>query len=218
MNLTYRYSGDLFTLQQRLRSVPFISMIATKIASFIRGFLNLGILAGLSLALLVGCGTEKESLFEEDHEVPAHWPSNLSDAADKIDQHLQLLSSQPDDKQYESELRDLVAWTPEVAADSDLTEQQWLPIYDMCEIMRTHLASGDVSPLDIEEDFRKLQSLLIESAQLLSTAAETSPLGNFDEHDEDSSGGGDDFLNASQASEEDDLSAINAELRSGEAP
>jgi hypothetical protein len=138
--------------------------------------------------LLVGCGAEKDSLFEEDHEVPAHWPSNLMDASEKIDQRLALLagktspspaeSGQQDAPQLapescESELRDLVAWIPEVVADTDLTEEQWLPVYELCEVMRDHLSSSDVSAIDIEEDFRKLQALLRDLFKQLQSVAES---------------------------------------------
>lgn len=133
--------------------------------------------------LLTGCGAEKESLFEDDHHLPAHWPSNLSDAADKIEQRLELLTNQgtasdePDASTVmdaaESELRDLVEWIPEVAADTDLSEAQWLPIYEMCEVMREHLSRGDVKALDIEEDFHRLQALLVESARALPTSTDT---------------------------------------------
>lgn len=137
--------------------------------------------------LLVGCGVEKDSLFEEDHEVPPHWPSNLTDAAEKIEQRLALLagkSSEPpverqkhdaqqrDAELSESELRDLVAWIPEIVADTDLTEEQWLPVYELCEVMRDHLSSSDVSAMDIKDDFRKLQVLLNESTKLLPIVAE----------------------------------------------
>ena len=38
----------------------------------------------LAYLLLAGCGSERESLFEEEHDLPAHWPSGLVDAVDKI--------------------------------------------------------------------------------------------------------------------------------------
>ena len=127
--------------------------------------------------LLTGCGAEKESLFEEEHDLPAHWPSSLTDAADKIDKRLGRLGSLTSESnhaseqtaidQCEDELRDLVEWIPEVAADTDLSEVQWLPIYELSEVMREHLSRGDVSALDIKEDFRRLQALLVESATLL---------------------------------------------------
>jgi hypothetical protein len=134
----------------------------------------------LAFLLISGCGAERESLFEDEHDLPAHWPSGLSDAADKIEQRMNLLAGNPtnsssesrdeDADRCESELRDLVEWIPEVAADTELTEEQWLPIYQLCEVMREHLSRGDVNAQDIEEDFDRLQALLVESAELLASS------------------------------------------------
>ena len=134
----------------------------------------------LAFLLISGCGAERESLFEDEHDLPAQWPSGLSDAADKIERRMNLLASGPVDSsddageeetaRCESELRDLVEWIPEVAADTDLTEEQWLPIYQLCEVMREHLSRGDVSARDIEQDFDKLQILLVESAERLASS------------------------------------------------
>lgn len=133
--------------------------------------------------LLTGCGAERESLFEEEHDLPAHWPSSLADAADKIDKRLGRLGSVASESnhateqtaidQCENELRDLVEWIPEVAADTDLSEVQWLPIYELSEVMREHLSRGDVSALNIKEDFRRLQALLVEYATLLPSSTAT---------------------------------------------
>lgn len=149
----------------------------------------------LVLVLVTGCGKEKETLFEEEHDLPPHWPSSLADAAERIEQRLdrlvkgsgvsesQAVQQEVDRKemeQCESELRDLVEWIPEVAADTDLTESQWLPIYEMCEVMREHLSRSDVSARDISEDFRRLQTLLIESEQLLPRSSEAPAAGETD--------------------------------------
>jgi hypothetical protein len=141
--------------------------------------------AGLLVCLLLtGCGAEKESLFEEEHDLPAHWPSGLADAANKIDQRLSQLRVAMESKhasagheldQSESELRDLVEWIPEVAADTDLNETQWLLIYEMCEVMREHLSRGDVSAFGIEEDFRRLQGLLVDSERMLPSSTDAPP-------------------------------------------
>lgn len=151
----------------------------------------------LSCLLLTGCGAEKESLFEEEHDPPAHWPSSLTDAADNIEHRLSRLESVRSESnhetgragpaQFESELRDLVEWIPEVAADTDLREEHWLPIYEMCEVMREHMSRGDVSALEIEEDFRKLQSLLVDSAQLIPISANSLVEGNSESDALDSS-------------------------------
>ncbi|MCA9127598.1 MAG: hypothetical protein KDA51_10020 [Planctomycetales bacterium] len=141
---------------------------------------------GVSLLVvvgLVGCGSEKQSLYEEEHAVPEHWPSGLIDAANKLDERLLSLqatdlqsadASESDNREtHESQLRDLVEWIPEVAADTDLSEPQWLPIYELCELMREHLSKGDVRAIDIEDDFARLQTMLREAEQKLAGAAAT---------------------------------------------
>jgi predicted nucleic acid-binding Zn-ribbon protein len=116
-------------------------------------------LVGL-VVTLGACGAERKSLFEGEHDLPPHWPSNMADAIQKIDQRLQRLDKNADDAQAEQELRQLVDWIPEVAADEELTEEQWMPIYDLCEVMRQHLSDSSVRPAAIAPDFRKLQQLL----------------------------------------------------------
>ena len=111
------------------------------------------------LAATIGCQESKQSLYEEiDHQTHAHWPSDLVDADSNIRLRLDLLALQPSDKIVESELVDLVSWCAEVAADTDLTEQQWLPIYEQTEALRKRLQS------DID-----LASLTNELAQLSKT-------------------------------------------------
>lgn len=173
-----KYTGLLTAL--RIRKVDFQLMRWTCQAVLLLG------------VCLAGCGAEKATLFEEEHDLPAHWPSGLGDAADKIEQRLEeieRLTSRPNSQDgqselehLESELRDLVNWIPEVAADTDVSEDQWLPVYDLCEVMRAHLKPSDVSALDIKDDFRKLQSLLIKLASHL-PSADSAKQGDFD-HDE----------------------------------
>lgn len=143
--------------------------------------------------VLSGCGGEKGSLFEDEHDLPSHWPIGLVDAQQKIEGRLAKLKSLTSESSsrgaleerepYETELREIVEWIPEVAADTDLSEDQWLPIYELCEVMRTHLSNKDISAIEIEEDFRKLQSLLAESALHLPPADSPGQPGEFD-HDE----------------------------------
>jgi hypothetical protein len=116
-------------------------------------------LVGL-VVTLGACGAERESLFEGEHDLPSHWPSNMADAIQKIDQRMERLDKDADDALAEQELRQLVDWIPEVAADEELTEEQWMPIYELCEVMRQHLSDGSVRPAAIAPDFRKLQQLL----------------------------------------------------------
>ena len=118
----------------------------------------------LASCALAGCGAERESLYEHDHDLPAHWPHDLVDASQKISERLLRLSAEPTAAQAHSELCELVEWIPEVAADSELPEEHWLPIYDLCEAMRDHLQDPAIGPLDISEDFDRLRGLLEQAA------------------------------------------------------
>lgn len=130
---------------------------------------------GLAGGGLAGCGTEQESLYELEHELPAHWPRDLTDASQKISQRMQMLSSEPGDAQAATELRELVEWIPEIAADSELPEEHWLTIYDLCEAMRNHLYDPSIGPLDISEDFDRLRGLLEQAAAKLAIYATALP-------------------------------------------
>ncbi len=121
--------------------------------------------------VLTGCAQEKESLHEHEHDAPKHWPRDMAEAAEFIKQRVDLLNAVSTDplkdaelaKNTEEELQDLVEWAPEVAADTDLPEVDWVPVYEMSEVIRKHLQSGDVSAADLSGDLKKLAKLLEEA-------------------------------------------------------
>jgi hypothetical protein len=112
---------------------------------------------------LFGCEAEKESLHESDHETPAHWPQSLNDAANKLEERLTSVDHQHTDVAIRNEIADLIGWSPEIAADTELKEKDWIPIYQLSETLRKHLQASDVSLNDCEEDVQRLISLLRES-------------------------------------------------------
>jgi len=84
------------------------------------------------LALSVcGCGSsEHHADDEEDHHIPPHRPANLSAAVTQLEERPAALlkaveSKDPNAEKLFSELRDIVRWVPEIAADSDMTKQPW---------------------------------------------------------------------------------------------
>lgn len=91
-------------------------------------------LVWFSIALLgssmLGCqkGVSQE---EEAHHIPAHLPANFEQALVRIEQiaaHLKdgaALEQKPTEVTVETELRDVVRWLPELAAQSDLKEADW---------------------------------------------------------------------------------------------
>ena len=107
-----------------------------------------------------GCVAEKASLHEMDHELPPHWPLNMADAAQKIQQRLEVKESLATTRK---ELADLIEWSPEVAADTELTEIDWMPIYELSETLRHHLGAKDISLDDCRDDIERFIVLLRES-------------------------------------------------------
>jgi len=106
----------------------------------------------------VGCGNQPADGEHEqvEHFVPLHWPSDLLDAAEKITVRTSRLSGQssPAESQMtpaaaddENQLRDIVGWVPEIAAGTDLTEQQWNPVYQASETLSKRLVKMQ-RPLD----------------------------------------------------------------------
>lgn len=115
------------------------------------------------LMFSVGCIAEKKSLHEMDHELPSHWPNSMDDAAQKIELRLGRMGIKESQKENYLELVDLIEWVPEVAADTDLPEADWVPIYELSETLRQHLKSSDISIEDCREDLERLIVLLRES-------------------------------------------------------
>lgn len=118
--------------------------------------------------------TPKASHFEHDHDVAPHWPSDLADAANKIRERLVWMetgevpehdpheehdgdhdhdSGHDHDSDHEhehdpaSEIADLVSWVPEIAADTNLSEEDWLPLYQASESLMSNLraSNGDLN-------------------------------------------------------------------------
>ena len=117
--------------------------------------------------LLVGCvsqDTAKTSHFEHDHEVAAHWPDGLADAAAQIRGRLERTDhdhsrahqhGHPHDEGHHDdhhhdhhhdpgdEIADIVSWVPEIAADTNLSEQDWIPLDDAAESLSANLRAAD---------------------------------------------------------------------------
>ena len=131
----------------------------------------------IGLACLAGCKSEdasKTSHFEHDHEVAAHWPNGLADLSNKIRERLDRLSANPEEgDQLRSETIDLVSWTSEVAADTDLSEPDWIPLDNAAESLSAQLrAAGETfSQADLDQ-LNELCDLIEYSVTLIPTAPE----------------------------------------------
>lgn len=148
---------------------------------------------GLSIlmsALLVGCGSDedpKASHFEHDHLVAAHWPNDLADLSAKLRARVASFETgarvyEDDDHEDEhdhdddhetvslrEQIEDLVDWVGEVAADTNLSEADWIPLYEMSEAISASLKSnsGDLS----KDNVRELESL----CELIDQASQAIP-------------------------------------------
>ena len=134
--------------------------------------------------ILAGCAHEddvKTSHFEHDHEVAAHWPDDLADAAAKIRERLGLDVANPspaeadphaphdseeqhdhhhEDHHHEEpdtepgdEVADIVSWVPEIAADTNLSEQDWIPLDNAAASLgaNLHAANNELTKANREQ-------------------------------------------------------------------
>ena len=98
--------------------------------------------------IITGCGTSTDSHSSDGghhHDVPPHLPTSLADLCQAVETRLQQLEVESDDAKLKSELTDLISWTPEFAADTDMSEQRWIPIYELSEELRLSI---DKQPRD----------------------------------------------------------------------
>ncbi|MFO1064636.1 MAG: hypothetical protein U0892_12300 [Pirellulales bacterium] len=132
----------------------------------------------------MGCIQGRASLHELDHVKPEHWPNDLADASVKIESlagELPKATSTEEAERIKHQLIDLTNQTPVIAADTDLTEEQWLRIYTRCESLKNQLIRSsqaiDAARPDIAELCRQLQAshaLLEEQTQRNEVAASES--------------------------------------------
>lgn len=146
-----------------------------------------------ALALIAGCGdtassgggrnsagdvdAEHATYEDHEHETPAHKPISFPDGvAELINRHAALKypvgGTAPDCRQRRfQELREIVGWLPAMAADSDLSEAEWLPIEaSLARIdgayqkLQSHVDQGEIelpaSELDVaEHEFAALREV-----------------------------------------------------------
>ncbi|WP_259634815.1 hypothetical protein [Stieleria sedimenti] len=100
---------------------------------------------------VIGCvgepGSPKTSHFEHDHEVAKHWPSDLADASAKLRARLDAIEAAVDEnpdeaQQLADEVAEIVSWVPEIAADTNLSEQDWIPLDHAAESLAAKLRAA----------------------------------------------------------------------------
>ena len=95
--------------------------------------LSMLVCGGLLLSGSIGCGTSESTVEAEaghEHFVQPHKPANLRDAVSEIGRRSRSLvahadHSHGDEREQLIQLADIVNWIPELAADSDLSEEDW---------------------------------------------------------------------------------------------
>ena len=125
----------------------------------------------LSLFYLSGCSeSQKASHFEHDHIVAEHWPEGLEDLAVKLRERLAAKSSDvASDQKRREEIADLVGWTAEIAADTDLGEVDWIPLDNAAEALASKLHASK------EELDSSTQQQAMELCAMIESAAERIP-------------------------------------------
>ena len=143
-------------------------------------------LTGLLLALsLPGCSGEEEAAHLE-HSVPAHKPHSFAEAVEELIRRSQQVNPVQNPREFE-ELRDIVRWIPELAADSDLPEPDWTTACIAAEELSRALdnlqtSSDPESLADISQPIKTLDTL-VEAAGL--PEPEPPHHDHHDHHDEE---------------------------------
>lgn len=130
---------------------------------------------GIAISLFAfGCNGEKKSLYGDlDHVVPNHWPSDVTQAGQMMKQRLEKVKLNGQDLQTEAELLDLISWAPEIAADTDLGEEHWQPIYDLSESLHRKFLAGQDTQSTAQEIEQLCNLLLLVPSQIPSDATWT---------------------------------------------
>ena len=122
---------------------------------------------------LMGCqqpGTQEE----EAHHIPEHLPADFDQALTRIEQlavHLTdgvALEQKPVEVDVSTELRDVVRWLPELAAQSDLNEDDWNAV----DAATRELIEGFEKSKEPLETWITQQAILAQIAQLPNALAE----------------------------------------------
>jgi hypothetical protein len=134
----------------------------------------------LVLATMSGCQTSAESTAEDEHlehHVPDHKPASLVVAWDQLKVRLGHLRSDATTEEF-TELRDIINWLPELAADSDLKHSQW----DEVHAISKQMESRTLTMTSAVENRESLISLLDQHNELLASAGRSTQIRHSSEH------------------------------------
>lgn len=122
----------------------------------------------LALSLVLGCGrASMEAEEEAHHEFPPHRPVSYEQLVSELERRVTLHQTGGSDPWAEAELRDLVIWLPEFAADSELKRQDFDEAVQLGKRLQSELAVGGVLSGDrvdrVEKSLQGLRELVVRS-------------------------------------------------------
>lgn len=113
-------------------------------------------LCGLLIPLQAGCIQTDQSAVEEDHlehHIPEHKPESYSITVSEIKTRMKWLleNNQTEESQVKrQELAEIIAWVPELAADSELKHQEWNEVKQLSTELNTVFQQIDLTTADSE--------------------------------------------------------------------
>ncbi len=117
------------------------------------------------LCFLVGCGSEKASLYEHEHALPKNWPGSLLESADRVDAMLASITSSQQTNDSMADFKEFIGYLPEAAAEQDLAEQEWDSINQLCAATESALEQPSAKSKELADILERLADSL-RSAQM----------------------------------------------------
>ncbi len=145
--------GQVATAAMRWES---LTMASTVLRPWLRSLVGGTVAVGMARFIgtiaigvcLLGCVEGRKSTHELEHQVPAHWPVDLADAASKIEDRVKAVENSDSDDTPRKELAEIISWLPEVAADTAMREATWNEVNLACQRIKTMLDETSGSQLD----------------------------------------------------------------------
>lgn len=108
------------------------------------------VLAAATCCYAVGClAAQDEEAEHLEHHIPAHKPETLVAAIAELERRNPTAMSQAestaDAERDRAELRDIIGWLPELAADSDLRKADWDSVQQLSTELATAVESWDTA-------------------------------------------------------------------------
>ncbi|QDU07559.1 hypothetical protein [Gimesia aquarii] len=111
---------------------------------------------GLLISLQAGCIQTTQSAAEEEHlehHIPEHKPESFSATVSEIKTRMKWLleNNQAEESQVKTqELAEIIAWIPEMAADSELKHREWNEVKQLSTQLNTIFQQIDLTTADSE--------------------------------------------------------------------